>query len=128
LVFGGSWGSTLALAYGEAHPDRCAGFVLRGVFLCRKSEIEWFLYGLRNLFPEAWRAFAGLIPEPERGDLLAAYYRRLTDPDPRVHLPAARVWSSYEGACSTLLPDEEVAAHFSDGPLALGLARIECHY
>ncbi|MGH8634364.1 MAG: alpha/beta fold hydrolase, partial [Burkholderiales bacterium] len=77
LVFGGSWGSTLALAYGEAHPERCAGFILRGVFLCRGSEIDWFLYGLRALFPEAWRTFAEIIPAPERGDLLAAYYRRL---------------------------------------------------
>src|SRR5574338_463222 len=80
LVFGGSWGSTLALAYGAAHPGRCAGFILRGVFLCRKLEIDWFLYGLRTLFPEAWRTFAEVIPAPERCDLLAAYYRRLADP------------------------------------------------
>ncbi|MBI1964994.1 MAG: prolyl aminopeptidase [Betaproteobacteria bacterium] len=128
LVFGGSWGSTLALAYGESHPGRCAGFILRGVFLCRKSEIEWFLYGLRNLFPEAWRAFAGVIPEAERGDLLAAYYRRLTDPDPAVHLAAARAWSAYEGACSTLLPSAETVAYFAGDGVALGLARIEAHY
>jgi proline iminopeptidase len=127
-VFGGSWGSTLALAYGEVHPDRCTGFVLRGVFLCRKSEIDWFLYGLKNLFPEAWRTFAGLIPANERGDLLAAYYRRLTDPDPRIHLPAARVWSSYEGACSTLMPSPETVAYFAGDGVALGLARIEAHY
>ena len=104
LVFGGSWGSTLALAYGIAHPERCLGFVLRGIFLCRRSEIDWFLYGLRHLFPEAWRAFSGALPEAERGDLLAGYYRRLIDPDPTVHLPAARAWSTYEGMCSTLLP------------------------
>jgi proline iminopeptidase len=128
MVFGGSWGSTLALAYGEAHPDRCAGFVLRGVFLCRRSEIEWFLYGLRTLFPEAWRTFAEFMPEAERGDLLAAYYRRLADPDPRVHLPAARVWSRYEGACSTLLPSPETVAHFAGDAVSLGLARIEAHY
>jgi len=128
LVFGGSWGSTLALAYGEAHPDRCTGFILRGVFLCRRSEIEWFLYGLRNLYPEAWRAFTGLVSEDERGDLLAAYYRRLTDPDARVHLPAARAWSTYEGACSTLLPSPETVAYFAGDGVALGLARIEAHY
>jgi proline iminopeptidase len=128
LVFGGSWGSTLALAYGEVHPERCAGFILRGVFLCRKSEIDWFLYGLRTLFPEAWRAFAGTIPEHERHDLLAAYYRRLTDPNPGVHMPAARAWSVYEGVCSTLLPSPETVAYFAGDVVSLGLARIEAHY
>jgi proline iminopeptidase len=128
LVFGGSWGSTLALAYGEAHPDRCSGFILRGIFLCRRSEIEWFLYGLRNLFPEAWRTFAEAIPAGERGDLLSAYYRRLTDPDPAVHLPAARAWSTYEGMCSTLLPSPETVAYFAGDVVSLGLARIEAHY
>ena len=128
LVFGGSWGSTLALAYGEAHPGRCAGFILRGVFLCRKSEIDWFLYGLRNIFPEAWRAFSGTIPEAERGDLLAAYYRRLADSDPAVHLPAARAWSAYEGVCSTLLPSADTVSYFAGDGVALGLARMEAHY
>ena len=128
LVFGGSWGSTLALAYGEAQPERCVGFVLRGVFLCRRSEIEWFLYGLRTLFPEAWRTFAEFIPATERGDLLAAYYKRLADPDPGVHLPAARAWSTYEGMCSTLLPSPETVAHFAGDGVSLGLARVEAHY
>jgi proline iminopeptidase len=128
LVFGGSWGSTLALAYAIAHPQRCIGLVLRGIFLCRKSEIEWFLYGLRNLFPEAWRAFAGAIPPAERNDLLDAYYRRLTDPDPAVHMPAARAWSVYEGSCSTLLASPETVAYFASDVVALGLARIEAHY
>ena len=128
LVFGGSWGSTLALAYSEAHPERCTGLILRGIFLCRKSEIDWFLYGLRNLFPEAWHVFAGAIPENERRDLLAAYYRRLTDPDPDVHMPAARAWSIYEGSCSTLLPNPETVAYFAGDVVALGLARIEAHY
>ncbi|HEY1260550.1 MAG TPA: prolyl aminopeptidase [Stellaceae bacterium] len=128
FVFGGSWGSTLALAYAEAHPDRCAGLVLRGIFLCRRAEIDWFLYGVRRVFPEAWRAFAGFLPEAERADILAAYHRRLTDPDPHIHMPAARAWSSYEGACSTLLPNPETAAAFSDDRLALGLARIEAHF
>jgi proline iminopeptidase len=128
LVFGGSWGSTLALAYSEAHPARCTGLILRGIFLCRRSEIDWFLYGLKNLFPEAWHAFAGAIPESERGDLLAAYHKRLTDPDPRMHMPAARAWSVYEGSCSTLLPSAETVAYFAGDVVALGLARIEAHY
>jgi proline iminopeptidase len=128
LVFGGSWGSTLALAYAIAHPERCSGLVLRGIFLCRSSEIEWFLYGVRNLFPEAWAAFASAIPAAERGDLLSAYYRRLTDFDPAIHMPAARAWSIYEGSCSTLLASPETVAYFSSDVVALGLARIEAHY
>jgi proline iminopeptidase len=128
VVFGGSWGSTLALLYAEAHPERVRGLILRGIFLCRAAEIDWFLYGMRTVFPEAWRAFAAFLPEAERGDLLASYYRRLIDPDARVHLPAARAWSIYEGACSTLLPNPETVAAFGEDRLALGLARIEAHY
>jgi proline iminopeptidase len=128
LVFGGSWGSTLALAYAEAHPDRCLGLVLRGIFLCRPSEIEWFLYGLRSIFPEPWERFAGHLPEAERADLLHNYHRRLADPDPAVHVPAARAWSTYEGSCSTLLPSRETVEHFASDGVALGLARIEAHY
>jgi proline iminopeptidase len=128
LVFGGSWGSTLALDYAETHPERCAGLVLRGIFLCRAAEIDWFLYGVRRVFPEAWRAFAGFLREDERDDILAAYHRRLLDPDPSIHMPAARAWSSYEGACSTLLPNPETVAAFGDERLALGLARIEAHF
>lgn len=127
-VFGGSWGSTLALAYAEAHASRCLGLVLRGIFLCRRTEVDWFLYGIRTVFPEAWRNFAGFVPEAERGDLLAAYYRRLTDPEPAVHMPAARAWSTYEGACSTLLPSPDTVAAFGEDRMALGLARIEAHY
>ncbi len=128
MVFGGSWGSTLALAYAEHHPQRCLALVLRGIFLCRRSEIDWFLYGLRAIFPEPWRAFAGFIPQAERADLLAAYHRRLVDPDPAVHLPAARSWSVYEGSCSTLLPNPALVADFATDRVALGLARIEAHY
>ena len=128
MVFGGSWGSTLAIAYAEQHPERCLGLVLRGIFLCRPSEIAWFLYGLRAIFPEPWRAFAGFIPESERGDLLEAYHRRLVDPDPGVHMPAARSWSVYEGSCSTLLPNPALVADFASDRVALGLARIEAHY
>ncbi len=128
LVFGGSWGSTLAIAYAQAHPERVTGLVLRGIFLCRKKEIDWFLYGMRWIFPEIWRRFAEGVPEAERGDLLGAYHRRLVDPDPEVHMPAARAWSTYEGACSTLRPSPETVAAFGEDTMALGLARIEAHY
>jgi proline iminopeptidase len=128
MVFGGSWGSTLALHYAQTHTLRCIGLVLRGIFLCRREEIEWFLYGVRRVFPEAWRAFSEFLPEVERGDILGAYYRRLSDPDPGNHMPAARAWGIYEGACSTLLPNPETVAAFGEDRLALGLARIEAHF
>jgi proline iminopeptidase len=128
LVFGGSWGSTLALAYAETHPDRCSGLVLRGIFLCRKSEIDWFLYGIRAFFPEAQRQLAEFIPEGERHDLLGAYHRRLVDPDPAVHQPAAHEWATFESSCSTLLPSPELVAAFCSDKTALSLSRIEAHY
>jgi proline iminopeptidase len=128
IVFGGSWGSTLALAYAEHHPERCRGLILRGIFLCRASEIDWFLYGVRTIFPEAWQAFASQVPEADRGDLLEAYYTRLTDPDPAVNRPAARAWSVYEASCSTLLPNPSLVADFASERIAFGLARIEAHY
>lgn len=131
LMFGGSWGSTLALAYAEYHPDRCTGLVLRGIFLCRTSEIDWFLMGLRNLFPEAWRKLVVPLSATERSDyrtIMQAYYQRLIHPDAAVHMPAAHAWSVYEGSCSTLLPNPELVAHFDSDVVALGLARIEAHY
>src|SRR5258708_29551165 len=128
LVFGGSWGSTLALAYAEHHPERCLGLVLRGIFLCRQSGIDWFLSGLKAVFPEILRTFSGYIPEPERGDLLAAYHKRLTHPDPTVHMPAASCWTVYDGPCTTLLPNPALVADFASDRVALGLARIEAHY
>lgn len=128
IVFGGSWGSTLALAYAQVHAQRCSALVLRGIFLCRKLEIDWFLYGMRFVQPEAWRKFSHYLPETERVDLLAAYSMRLNDPDPEIHMPAALHWSAYEGACSTLLPSASALAHFSEDGVALGLARIEAHY
>ncbi len=128
LVFGGSWGSTLALAYGEAHPGRCLGFILRGIFLCRKKEIDWFLYGLQTFFPEAWHKFVDPLSFEERKDILSAYYQRLQNPDPGVHMPAAHNWSIYEGSCSTLLPSPETVNYFADDTVALGLARMEAHY
>jgi proline iminopeptidase len=127
LVFGGSWGSTLALAYGETYPERCTGFVLRGVFLGTQAEIDWFMHGMGHFFPEAAEAFVAPIPPGERDDLLEAYYRRLADPDPEVHLPAARAWTLYESRCSSL------RSRIGDGRLtsdrfALAVARMEAHY
>ena len=127
VVFGGSWGAALALAYGIAHPARCAGFVLRGVFLGRRRELDWFMHGIRTVFPEAWRAFTGFIPEGERGDVAAAYQRRLSHADPAVHLPAARAWAAYENACSALVP-KGASGGTGTGAAPLGLARMECHY
>ncbi|MBM3571057.1 MAG: prolyl aminopeptidase [Alphaproteobacteria bacterium] len=128
LVFGGSWGSTLALAYAQAHPARCIGLVLRGIFLGHRSEIDWFLDGIRTVFPENWRRFAEYLPADERHDLLRHYHRRLIDPDPAIHMPAARSWGRYEGSCSTLLPNPELVQSFLDDVRALGIARIEAHY
>jgi len=125
MVFGGSWGSTLALAYATAHPDRVLGLVLRGIFLCRPQEVEWFLKGMGNFFPEAYESFTGMIPLAEQGDLLGAYYKRLIDPVPENHLPFARTWSAYETACATLLPS--TLGNNSDDT-ALALARLEAHY
>ena len=126
LIFGGSWGSTLALAYGQAHPGRCLGFVLRGIFLCSRREIDWFLHGMENFFPEAHRAFVRFLPEDERATLLASYYRRLCDPDSEVHEPAARSWYAYESGCSRLIPIPPNGN--VDRTLAVPMARLEAHY
>ncbi len=128
LLFGGSWGSTLALAYAQAHPEAVIGAVLRGIFLGRRAEVEWFLHGLARVFPDAHATFAQFLPEPERGDLLASYLKRLIDPDPQIHGPAARSWSVYEGSCSTLLPSLESVSAFAQDRGAIGLARIEAFY
>jgi len=128
LLFGGSWGSTLALAYAQAYRDRVAGLVLRGIFLGRQSEVDWFLHGMGAVFPEAHASFVGFLPEAERSDILGAYLRRLCHPDPAVHMPAARAWSTYEGSCSTLMPSSETVQHFAADRSSLGLARIEAHY
>jgi len=128
VLFGGSWGSTLALSYAIRHPGRCLGLVLRGIFLGRQQEKDWFMHGMRNVFPEYWETWAGFLPEAERGDLCASYYKRLIDSDPNVHMPAARAWSIYEGSCSTLRPNPDVIANFASDRVALGLARIEAHY
>ncbi|MQX36573.1 prolyl aminopeptidase [Roseospira navarrensis] len=123
-VVGGSWGSTLALAYGQAHPEHCLGFVLRGIFLFRAQEVDWFLNGMGVFFPEARAAFLDFLPEEERASPLESYYRRLCDPHPSVHGPAAVAWSRYEESCSRLVPrlGENSAA------ACLPLARMEAHY
>ncbi|HTW29954.1 MAG TPA: prolyl aminopeptidase [Acetobacteraceae bacterium] len=128
LLFGGSWGSTLALAYAQAYPERVVGLVLRGVFLGRPLEVRWFLDGLGTIFPDAHATFVNFLPDAERGDVLHHYLRRLTDPDPGIHMPAARAWSVYEGSCSTLLPSPDTVASFAQDRTALGLARIEAYY
>ena len=128
ILFGGSWGSTLGLSYAQAHPERVIALVLRGVFLGRPIELDWFLYGLRAVFPDAHAAFAGHVPDGERDDLLMAYVRLLNHPDPAIHLPASRAWSVYEGTCSTLLPTTAALASFARDRASLGLARIEAHY
>ena len=127
LLFGGSWGSTLALVYAQTHPDRVLGLVLRGIFLASRPEVEWFINGMRRFFPEAWRDFAHFLPPHERGDVLAHYHRRLIDPDPGVHGPAAYAWDRYESACSTLLPKAPSARSDADSA-SLAIARIEAHY
>jgi proline iminopeptidase len=128
-VFGGSWGSTLALAYAEKHPDRVTELVLRGIFLLRKKEIDWFYQeGASILFPDAWEPYLAHIPEAERGDLLGAYHRRLTSDDLAVRLAAAKIWSGWEGATSKLLPDAAFTGHYEEDDFALAFARIEAHY
>jgi len=128
-VFGGSWGSTLALAYAEAHPERVTGLVLRGIFMLRKQEIDWFYQqGASALFPDAWEGYLAPIPEGERRDLLHAYHRRLTSDDPEVRSAAARAWSIWEGSTSHLYVDPEEVGRTGEEQFALAFARIECHY
>ncbi|CAK0754827.1 putative proline iminopeptidase [uncultured Gammaproteobacteria bacterium] len=128
LLFGGSWGSTLALAYAQTHPKRCLSLILRGVFLMRRSEIDWFLNGMRLFHPEAWKRFASFVPAAERHDLLEAYWRRLDHPDPAIRMAAARSWSLYEGSCSTVVPNPDLPTVAGEDVHALGLARLEAHY
>jgi proline iminopeptidase len=129
LVFGGSWGSTLSLAYAQTHPDRTSELVLRGIFLGSQSEFDWlYTYGASELYPEAWDDFIGHIPAEERPELLEAYHRRLTSEDPEVRLAAAKAWAMWEGVTVTLLPDAAMLADFTDDDHAVAVARIENHY
>lgn len=128
-VFGGSWGSTLALAYAETHPDRVHQLVLRGIFLCRQKEIRWFYQeGASAIFPDVWEEYLKVIPEAERADMVSAYYRRLTSEEEAVRLEAARAWSIWEGSTSKLFFDPSMIEKFADPEFALAFARIECHY
>jgi proline iminopeptidase len=129
LVFGGSWGSALALAYAETHPERVSELVLRGIFMLRRAELAWYYQeGASWLFPDKWEGFLAPIPEAERGDLMAAYHRRLTGDDPAVRLAAAKAWSLWEGETITLLPSAELSAQHGGDDFALAFARIENHY
>lgn len=129
ILFGGSWGATLSLVYAQSHPDRVLGLVLRGIFLCRPRDIHWFYQeGASRVFPDYWRDFLAPIPEGERGDLVAAYYRRLTSSNELEQIQAAKAWSIWEGRCATLHPNPRVVEHFGHPHVAIALARIECHY
>ncbi len=128
-VFGGSWGSTLALAYAQTHPDRCNGLILRGIFMLRPKEIQWFYQsGASNIFPDAWEGYLAPIPPEERDDLVAAYYKRLTSDDAAVRETAAKAWSVWEASTSKLIPDTGLVERFGEGSFADAFARIECHY
>ena len=128
-VFGGSWGSTLALAYAQTHPTRVTELVLRGIFTLRKSELDWFYEGpAGQIFPDVWEQFEAQIPVAERGSFIQAYHRRLNDPDPAVHEPAAVAWSTWESSAITLLPHPEIVETFTNPHFALAFARIENHY
>jgi proline iminopeptidase len=129
VVFGGSWGSTLALAYAQTHADRCLGLILRGIFLLRRSEIQWFYQeGASNIFPDAWEDYLKPIPQAERGDLVTAYYQRLTSPDRATRQAAALAWTQWEGATSCLTVNPDLQAKSADPVFAEAFARIECHY
>jgi len=128
-VFGGSWGSTLALAYAQTHPDRVSELVLRGIFTLRRSELSWFYQeGASAIFPDAWEGFLKPIPAAERSDMMAAYYKRLTGDDKKAQLEAAKAWSLWEGGTVSLMPSDERMHNFSSDVFALAFARIECHY
>lgn len=129
VVFGGSWGSTLSLAYSQTHPDRCKGLILRGIFMLRQKEIRWFYQeGASYIFPDAWEEYVKPIPINERDDLVTAYYQRLTSPDAQIRLEAARAWSIWEGSTSRLFPDLDLKQRFGIDAFAEAFARIECHY
>lgn len=129
VVFGGSWGSTLALTYAITHPEKVKALILRGIFLCRPSEIKWFYQeGASQIFPDVWDEYLKPIPENERHDLVSAYHRRLTHPDLHIRLEAAKAWSKWEAATSRLYMDPHAVDEFDDPDFALSFARIECHY
>ena len=128
-VFGGSWGSTLGVTYAQTHPERVSELVLRGIFMLRRSELLWFYQeGASHIFPDAWENYVAAIPEVERGDLISAYYRRLTSDDDNTRKAAARAWSVWEGSTSYLIQNPDHIAHAGEDDFAVAFARIECHY
>ncbi|AUT04311.1 prolyl aminopeptidase [Nostoc sp. CENA543] len=129
VVFGGSWGSTLSLAYSQTHPERCSGLILRGIFLLRQKELKWFYQeGASYIFPDAWEEYLKPIPVDERDDLLTAYYQRLTSPDLEIRQAAAKAWSIWEASTSRLFTDTQLMQTFGEDKFAEAFARIECHY
>ena len=129
LLFGGSWGSTLSLLYAQAHPERVSGMILRGIFLCRDRDIRWFYQqGADHIFPDYWRDYEAAIPESERDDMVAAYYKRLTGGNELERMGAAKAWSVWEGRCATLHPNPQVVERLGSPHIALSMARVECHY
>ena len=129
VIFGGSWGSTLAMLYGQAHPERCIGFILRGIFLGRESDYMHLLYGMGKVFPEAYEAFVNYIPMEERNDLLSAYYNRIMDPNPEIHMTAARKFMHFDLVCSTHLPNPEaVLKSLQNESLMLSMTRPFLYY
>ena len=129
VVFGGSWGSTLSLSYAITHPERCKALVLRGIFMIRNKEIDWFYQeGASNIYPDAWEQYVKPIPEDERHDMVAAYYKRLTSNDDAVRIEAAKAWSIWEASTSKLIQSDDYLHQFEDAKVAEAFARIECHY
>jgi proline iminopeptidase len=129
LVFGGSWGSTLALAYAEKYPERVTELVVRGIYMCTRPELEWFYqFGVSEMFPDKWEKFVAPIPADERHDMIAAYRRLLTGDDRQKQIEAAIAWSSFEGQVITLMPEPSTSDHFFDPDYALAFARVENHY
>lgn len=129
LVFGGSWGSTLALAYSQTHPERVSELVVRGIYMLTRPELEWYYqFGVSQMFPDKWERFVAPIPEEERGDMIAAYRRRLVGDDRKAQIEAAKAWSIWEGETITLLPEPETSDAFEADDYALAFARIENHY
>jgi proline iminopeptidase len=129
VLFGGSWGSTLALAYAQAHPQRVLGLLLRGIFLARPEDVRWlYQEGASRLFPDYWEDYLSPIPADERANLVQAFYKRLTGPDQIAQMHAAKAWSTWEGRTATLRPNPMIVDRFSEAARALSIARIECHY
>ncbi|WP_455376118.1 prolyl aminopeptidase [Kaarinaea lacus] len=129
VLFGGSWGSTLSLVYAETHPEKVMGLILRGIFLCRRKEIEWFYqHGASRIFPDHWEEFVSIIPEKERDNMVSAYYKRLTGDNELARMGAAKAWARWEGQTSTLQPSKSVTSSFTEPFTAMSLSRIECHY